>query len=297
MTRITTTLVPFLISLLLFAGCGEEDAGESEPNNSEKTGKSESGSPWFGGLVEKSSEKSKSAARKSPVKPVAKKNAGANDSPGRRLTEWVLKKGGYVAAYIGEKSHSWKKPVELPPGKIEPFLIKLEGAVIADEEMKLFAGQPRLRSLHLDRSTVTDDGLKHLKNLPKLEGLMLNSTRVTDIGMKHLAQIPNLQGLYVASTQVGDAGLKEISKLPSIRYLWIINANVTDAGLVHVGKMKALYTLVIGGNNITDKGIEHLKGLRSLNTCDLRNTKVTPAAGKALDEALPNCQVSYDRTE
>lgn len=290
MTRIAVTSAGAIFLALLLSGCGNDPAKTAEDSGVD------------GRQSKTGSSKTKSIARTQPAKtdipppgPKTKSPVRVVDSPGRRLTAWVLKKGGYVAAYIGKKQATWRKPVELPPGNIEPHLIKLEGAVISAEDMQRFAGQPRLRYLYLNRSTVTDDGLKHLKDLPKLEALQLVATKVTDAGMKHLAQLPNLQGLYVASTQVGDDGLKEISKLPAIRYLWVINANVTDAGLVHVGKMKSLDTLIIGGNNITDRGLEHLKGLTSLRHCDLRNTKVTKSAGKALDEALPKATVSYNK--
>ena len=79
------------------------------------------------------------------------------DDAGRELTKWVLGQGGSVSAYVGNKTMSWESEAELPGGKIEPFRVKLEEATISDDDMKRFAGHPRLRDLYLNGCTVTDN--------------------------------------------------------------------------------------------------------------------------------------------
>ena len=215
---------------------------------------------------------------------------------GRALTTWVLEQGGSVSAYVGDtkKSMSWESPAELPSEKIEPFRVKLESANISDDDMKRFAGHPRLRDLYLNGSTVSDDGLVHLKELPDLESLQLVGTQITDKGMEHLEQIRSVQGLYLNSTQVGDAGVEQISKLPGVTVLWLADTKVTDAGLAHIGKIKTLFVLNLQMTSVTDSGLKHLSQLKSLNNCDLRNTAVTRAGAETLDEQLPNGTVAFE---
>ena len=272
-------------ALFLFLGCSQSDQpddgasqAQTQPNSPNGTSKPEHDPPIHNA-------------------PPTSQNNNQPDSaqtPGRNLTEWVLKKGGSVSAYVGDKQMSWEGEAKLPDGEIEPFRIRLEGVTISDDEMSKLTGQMRLRDLYLNQSTVTDDGLKQLRDLPKLEALQLVGTQVTDQGIKHLAQIPSVQGLYLSSTEVGDVGVETISKLPSITVLWLADTKVTDAGLVHVGKIKTLYVLNLQQTAITDAGLTQLSQLSSLNHCDLRNTSVTAEAAQALDEQLPNGQVAYE---
>lgn len=216
------------------------------------------------------------------------------DGAGRELTKWVLQHGGTIAAYVGEQQMTWERRAELPSGKIEPYRVKLERAKISDDDMKRFAGHPRLRDLYLNGSTVTDKGLAQLKNLPALETLQLGGTQITDKGAAHFKQVKSVQQLYLNSTGIGDAGVQHISRLPSVTVLWLADTKVTDAGLVDIGKIKTLFRLNLQMTRVTDSGLKHLSGLRSLNSCDVRHTDVTKSGAETLDEQLPNGTVVFE---
>jgi hypothetical protein len=76
--------------------------------------------------------------------------------------------------------------------------------------------------------------------------------------------------LLLQDTKVSDTGLAHLKGLESVSYLWLENTGVSDAGL------------------------EHLKGLPKLRSLGLGGTKVTDAGVKALQKALPKCQISND---
>jgi hypothetical protein len=44
---------------------------------------------------------------------------------------------------------------------------------------------------------------------------------------------------------------------------------------------------------VTDAGLEHIKGLTRLRNLSLKDTRVSDEGVKELQEALPNCEISY----
>jgi len=67
---------------------------------------------------------------------------------------------------------------------------------------------------------------------------------------------------------------------------------VTDAGLARIKDLKNLVSLNLYGTAVTDAGLEQLKGLKHLRSLYLWQTKVTPEGVKALQAALPGCDIN-----
>ena len=70
-----------------------------------------------------------------------------------------------------------------------------------------------------------------------------------------------------------------------------LRAKVTDAGLKELAPLQNLVSLDIGLTKVTDAGVKELTALKNLNTLYLCSTKVTNAGQKAIQQALPKCNI------
>jgi hypothetical protein len=77
----------------------------------------------------------------------------------------------------------------------------------------------------------------------------------------------NVTKLDLAQTEIGDEGLKYLSWLSRLQSVSL-------------------------GERVTDAGLAHLKGLTELRWLDLRKTRVTDAAIRDLQKALPHCTIT-----
>jgi hypothetical protein len=88
--------------------------------------------------------------------------------------------------------------------------------------------------------------------------------------LEYLKGMANLRSLALGSTQVADAGLQRLKELNRLERLRLSTTQVTDAGLVH------------------------LKGLTGREMLDMRFLPfVTDSEVRALEEALPNCEIRH----
>ena len=146
--------------------------------------------------------------------------------------------------------------------------IHLRANEISEEGMRQLAILKQLTTLYAHKCPVTDEGLKHIENLECLRVLELPATDVTDAGMKHVAKLQGLSSLMLCRTEITDIGLKEIAKLHHLESLDLRYTNITDAGLMELKCMCELNSLKIKSASITEYGV------------------------RALQSALPNCQIS-----
>ncbi|MCO5167394.1 MAG: hypothetical protein M9894_13675 [Planctomycetes bacterium] len=111
-----------------------------------------------------------------------------------------------------------------------------------------------------------------------------------------LPGLPGLIDLDLSFTGVDDATLEVVSSLPRLSRLNLSCGRVTDRGLEQIARADGLESLDLSGcNDVTDAGLLHLRRLRGLRRLVLpckRYSKITPAAVRALGEALPGCSVS-----
>ncbi len=164
---------------------------------------------------------------------------------------------------------------------------------ISDRELEsLLTSLHDLRFLSLAETKVGDAGLVHLQSLTSLQELHLDHTEVTDSGLKLLASLPSLEILDLKGTRITDEGLAEIGRLTRLKGLYLTRTGITDAGLEHLRGLSNLETLILWDTGIGDAGLEHLKPLQRLQEVILWNTRVTQEGAAALQDALPECEVS-----
>lgn len=103
---------------------------------------------------------------------------------------------------------------------------------------------------------------------------VINEPGLTDEDMKHLAVLTQLQELELFGSTFTDTGLQHLSRLTNLK-----NLSITR------------------DPRITDAGIEFLKGLASLKTLSLSGTSVTEEGVAGLQAALPDCAITFGKTE
>ncbi len=117
--------------------------------------------------------------------------------------------------------------------------------------------------------------------------------RITDAQLVHLEGLKNLEIALIVEPQITDAGLVHLRGLTNLKELWLISNRISDAGLVNLKGLTNLEVLTISSEEITDAGTEHLEHLPKLRYLWLTWTKVTIDGFSDLQEALPDCYISY----
>jgi DNA-binding response OmpR family regulator len=164
---------------------------------------------------------------------------------------------------------------------------------ISDRELgNLLDSLRDLRFLSLAETKVGDKGLQHLLALQELEELHLDHTEITDDGLALLEALPNLRILDLKGTRVSDAGLAHVSRLSRLKGLYLTRTGITDDGLAQLKTLTQLETLILWDTEIGDPGLQHLGVLQQLKELILWNTRVTREGADALQQLLPDCDVS-----
>jgi hypothetical protein len=172
--------------------------------------------------------------------------------------------------------------------------LRLTGPNISDAGLRHVENLTGLRFLDLNGTGIGDDGLEHVKGLAKLETLCLNGTMVGDAGVGCLEGLTQLRVLSLESTEVGDAGLGHLEGLRQLESLDLGFTAVGDGGIRHLAGLSRLGEVDITGTLITDAALECVRGLSRLRQLRLRQTDVSAAGVKRLEEALPGCETWYD---
>ena len=197
--------------------------------------------------------------------------------------------------------------------------LDLSGAPVNDESAKQLAQLVNLRKLRLSYTDLTDAAYAGLKSLPRLEHLDLAGNdvgdkglaeissiasltelnlsygRLTDKGMEHLKPLQNLTWLELARTRVTDAGIASLTDLKNLAVLNLDDTKVTDKSLEVLKPLPRLQDLRLDGATITDAGVETLCAMTSLKSLNLYHTLVSEKGYQRLRQALPGCQIVYDR--
>ena len=240
----------------------------------------------------------------------------------REVVEEIQKLGGQVCYdYQYDLSDTTSRPPE--PAWLRGLVgddlfanvtqVILNNSGISDAGLEHLKGLPQVQELALCNTKVSDAGLEHLKGLTRLQGLYLKSTKVSGLehlkgltrlqglylkstkvsGLEHLKGLTRLQGLYLESTKVSDAGLEHLKELTRLQTLDLVDTKVSDAGLQHLKGLPRLQVLDLRNTKVSDAGLEYLKGLPRLQWLGLSTTGVTDAGVKKLQQALPNCRITY----
>jgi len=192
----------------------------------------------------------------------------------------------------------WRTDKTLPGQPVTEFFSF--GQDLTDDDLKLFADYPEVRSLQLQGQKIKGSGVKHLAGLKKLERLSLAFTGITDENLKELANLKALKALSLLNTTITDEGIKTlVATFPDLEELWLgQNFEITDDGFKQVVAFKKLRRLHMSNSNVGDKTMEAISGMPELRTLVV-GSQVTDA-GYAHIAKLPKLeqlQTSFGLTD
>jgi WD40 repeat protein len=191
------------------------------------------------------------------------------------------------------------------------FDIDLSDTQVTDEDLRLLAVLPTLRSLNLFNTKITGPGLVHLKLLVALEEIDLSwplmgySDAVGDSykrkpideqSLKHLQALPALRAINLSYTAVGEQGLQHLAGVASLRELDLSHCKVTDGMVRRLGGLKGLTHLTLRASGVADKGLEPLARLEHLQELNLNNTYVGDEGLRFLDRLRKLEDLALHRT-
>jgi internalin A len=194
-------------------------------------------------------------------------------------------------------------------------IIRLDYLGRVDAFLEYIQGMASLEELHFHRASVSKEGVRWLASFPNLKRLSIDSG--TDLAfldalkgrasieflglygytttadrLAVLKTLPNLRELTLELELENGAPL-DLRGLPKLEKLDIMGPVATDAALTGLEEMKNLTELALCGHQITDAGLKHLRGLRALKKVELSFTQVSDQGVKDLQQALPNCKITY----
>ena len=146
---------------------------------------------------------------------------------------------------------------------------------------------------------ITDSSLMALAGLPVLRSINLNwCYGVTDSGLSALRQCESLESVSLWSCEeITDVGVEALANLPKLRILELPEfAAITDRALAALSvSATTLESLRLDHlSNISDEGLTRLSGLKLLRTLTVQScSNVTAEAVAALQQTLPECQISF----
>ena len=167
--------------------------------------------------------------------------------------------------------------------------LSMEGPAMKAGGLKLLRLFPALERVGVRFDTTFDEDVRLIAQCPKLRSLDLAESRITDRSLEHLAGMSSLEWLSLARTQISDDGMAAFGKSSSLRRLDLSGTRITDETTTQLGQMTSLEDLSLDQTVVTDKGLERLAGLPCLKRLSLSGTRVTDSCVGALIE-LPALQ-------
>jgi hypothetical protein len=138
------------------------------------------------------------------------------------------------------------------------------------------------------RSWLGDDFFANIEFVCLGGGDMFTDTELAQVG-----EFRDLKFLNLGGSAISDEGLEQLEGLGRLGVLRLDETKITDRGLEHLKGLHCLEELGLIDVRITDSGLEHLRGLTCLRELDLIGTNVTPEGVAALQECLPECEITY----
>lgn len=195
--------------------------------------------------------------------------------------------------------------------------LDLTSTAITDAGLAHLSRLGRLKYLYLDATKITGEGLRYLRDLHNLEVLNLQQTGVRGPGLAQLATLQSLNALDLSQTPIVDDDLKQLPVLTKLAYIGLSTTKVTDRGLENLKTLKNLVALnlaqtaitdqglenldcwphlevvVLEGTKVSDRGLARLQAMKHLKTLTISSPGVTQGAVDRLQQALPECKVTY----
>lgn len=152
--------------------------------------------------------------------------------------------------------------------------ISLNASDLADSDLDILVGAPRIEKVSLSNWVVTDRGLQTLALLPRLETLRLEDIKLCEVEFRRL---PDFRQLH---------HLKLLGSDPSL-----------ENNLASLAKIPRLTSLFLLGPAFSDWTLEQLKSCRRLKHLTLIATRATPTGKRKLEAALPHLEIVAPRLE
>ncbi len=165
----------------------------------------------------------------------------------------------------------------------------------AERLLRPLAGHMRLRQLALKGAGVTDETLADVAHIPGLNRVVLERAQITDAGLANLASLQWLQILVIRQTPISGDGLAVLRSLPRLSELSLSDTEVGDKQVSELVRCKALVRLSLANTRVTDEGLALLPRCTTLKVIDLSGSQVTESGVDRLRQALPNCDIVWQR--
>jgi hypothetical protein len=173
-------------------------------------------------------------------------------------------------------------------------------AKFSDEEFKLFASFPELKSITLWHNSggFTGKGIAYVASLPKLEKLTLAGGGLDNSGMAEAAKLKGLKELRAWHCAFDDAGVALFKGSPTLEGIAIgpqWSSRITDKSLESISQCPKMKKITVSDTYLTwDNGLKHLVALKgTLTDIDLADCLIEPADVEHLKKELPNVKITW----
>ncbi|MFO1002753.1 MAG: hypothetical protein U0936_20685 [Planctomycetaceae bacterium] len=174
--------------------------------------------------------------------------------------------------------------------------LEICGRRIDDSVFEIVSRFPMLKYASFESPLLTGKGVSLLRQLEGLTLEMTGQQNLKETNIDELQQLPNLSYLNLFYFQCTQLQVESISKLkPGV--LILLDAGIDDELVKPLARMSSLHGLQLNNSPLTDRGLSELKELENLMHLDVRGTKVTTAGVKDLQNALPTCEVQWDKPD
>lgn len=133
-----------------------------------------------------------------------------------------------------------------------------DGMGITDQDLKMLAEDPQVRSLTIEDTAITDAGFETISKLKELVRLDADHTKITKAGVRAISSMPNLVSLNLSENNLGDDCLPYIAKLTKLRELTLRGTKITDSGLHKLAPLKNLQSLQLNRTVVSDAGVKYV---------------------------------------
>ena len=203
-----------------------------------------------------------------PIAATAKRSADSELE--RAAATWVLAHYGVVTVKAEDGKN--KRYVALEHLPAEPFTVT---------EINLYGQE------------FDEGGLSFLPQLADLRKLDLSATAVGKTGLNYVGRVTTLKSLSVRGNRCSPELYRLLQNGGQIQSCTVSGSKVFDDTAMDVisQTMPNLRTLSVGGTSVSDEGLNAASRLRSLSVLTISKLKVTDAAIKELQLALPACSI------
>lgn len=141
------------------------------------------------------------------------------NSSNRVIAKESLNSPALTVSFFNAKLFDIKQVRELDPVKMQVVSLDLNKMPVTDADLKLIAGFPNLRRLHLSFTNITGSTLAELQKLSFLKTLSVSGTKVDGKHLEGIKTFPKLKTVYAWNLPVDTITLQKLRKtVKSVRF-------------------------------------------------------------------------------